>query len=166
MGPWKVQEHFRTQGLTVDGAQGFFFLCLFVCFLFIYLFLFLAALGLHCRALAFSSCGERGYSSLWCVGFSLWWLLLLWRMGSRVRASVVVAHRLSCPAACGIFPDQGSNPCPLHWQAESYPLSHQGSPTGFLTQLGGGPTRHLPDLGHRVCLCTSLHLTGFPLFLL
>ena len=30
--------------------------------------------------------------------------------------------------ACGIFPDQGSNPCPLHWQADSQPLHHQGSP--------------------------------------
>ena len=29
--------------------------------------------------------------------------------------------------ACGIFLDQGLNPCPLHWQAYSYPL-HQGSP--------------------------------------
>ena len=29
---------------------------------------------------------------------------------------------------CGIFPDQGSNPCPLHWQADSQPLRHQGSP--------------------------------------
>ena len=28
----------------------------------------------------------------------------------------------------GIFPDQGSNPHPLHWQAGSLPLSHQGSP--------------------------------------
>ena len=27
--------------------------------------------------------------------------------------------------ACGIFPDQGSNPCPLHWQADSLPVSHQ-----------------------------------------
>ena len=35
------------------------------------------------------------------------------------RASVVVAHGLTCSAACGIFPDQGSNPCPLHWQADS-----------------------------------------------
>ena len=35
------------------------------------------------------------------------------------RASVVVAHGLSCSAACGIFPEQGSNPCPLHWQADS-----------------------------------------------
>ena len=34
---------------------------------------------------------------------------------------------LSCSRACGIFTDQGSNPCLLHWQAESYPLSHQGA---------------------------------------
>ena len=34
--------------------------------------------------------------------------------------SVVVAHGLSCSVACGIFPDQGSNPCPLHWQADSF----------------------------------------------
>ena len=32
---------------------------------------------------------------------------------------------LSCSRACGIFPDQGSNPYPLHWQADSYPLCHQ-----------------------------------------
>ena len=32
-----------------------------------------------------------------------------WERGERV----VVAHRPSCSAACGIFPDQGSNPCPL-----------------------------------------------------
>ena len=34
-------------------------------------------------------------------------------------ASVVVAHRLSCPVACGIFLDQGWNLYPLHWQAYS-----------------------------------------------
>ena len=35
--------------------------------------------------------------------------------------------------ACGISLDQESNPCPLHWQADSYPLDHQGSPlTDFL----------------------------------
>ena len=55
-----------------------------------------------------------GYSLLRCAGFSLRWLLLLQSTGS-----VVVAHRLSCFAACGIFPDQGSNLCPLHWQADS-----------------------------------------------
>ena len=28
----------------------------------------------------------------------------------------------------GIFPTQGSNPCLLHWQVDSLPLSHQGGP--------------------------------------
>ena len=28
----------------------------------------------------------------------------------------------------GIFLTQGSNPCLLHWQVDSLPLSHQGSP--------------------------------------
>ena len=80
-----------------------------------------------------------GYSSLRCVGFSSRWLLLLRSTGSRhmgfsscgTRASVVVArglqsagsvvvaHGLSCSAACGIFLDQGLNPCPLHWQEDS-----------------------------------------------
>ena len=30
--------------------------------------------------------------------------------------------------ACGIFLDQGLSPCLLHWQMDSLPLSHQGSP--------------------------------------
>ena len=39
-----------------------------------------------------------------------------------------MAQVLSCSAAHGIFPDQGSNWCPLHCQVDSLPLSHQGSP--------------------------------------
>ena len=38
-----------------------------------------------------------------------------------------VAHRLSCSAAYGILPDQGLNPCLLHWQVDSLPLSHERS---------------------------------------
>ena len=68
------------------------------------------------------------HSSSRCAGLSLSWPLLLRSTGSRRAGSVVVAHGLSCSAACGIFPDQGSNPCPLHWQADSQPLRHQGSP--------------------------------------
>ena len=61
--------------------------------------------------------------------------------GLTVAASLVVGHRLqtrrlsscgsgpSCSTVCGIFPDQGSNPCPLHWRADSQPLRHQGSPS-------------------------------------
>ena len=69
-----------------------------------------------------------GHSSLRCAGLSLSWPPLLRSTGSRCAGSVVVAHGPSCSAACGIFPDQGSNPRPLHWQADCQPLSHQGSP--------------------------------------
>ena len=69
-----------------------------------------------------------GHSSLRCTGLSLLRPLLLRSTGSRCAGSVVVAHGPSCSAACGIFPDQGSNPCPLHWHADSQPLHHQGSP--------------------------------------
>ena len=40
-----------------------------------------------------------------------------------MRASVVVALRVSCSRACGIFLDQSSNLCALHWQADSLPPS-------------------------------------------
>ena len=69
-----------------------------------------------------------GHSSSRCAGLSLSRPLLLRSTGSRRAGSVIVAHGPSCSAACGILPDQGSNPCPLHWQADSQPLRHQGSP--------------------------------------
>ena len=69
-----------------------------------------------------------GHSSSRCGDLSLSRPLLLRSTGSRRAGSVVVAHGLSCSAACGIFPDQGSNPCSLHWQADSQPLRHRGSP--------------------------------------
>ena len=43
-----------------------------------------------------------------------------------------MVHGLSCSAACGIFPDQGLNLCPLQWQVVSQPLHHQGSPTNYI----------------------------------
>ena len=46
----------------------------------------------------------------------------------RSTCSTGVAHGLSNFEACGIFPDQELNPCLLHWQADSLPLSHQGNP--------------------------------------
>ena len=36
----------------------------------------------------------------------------MWLLGSST-SSVVVVHGLSFSVACGIFPDQGSNPCTL-----------------------------------------------------
>ena len=45
--------------------------------------------------------------------------------------SVVVAHGLSCSTACGIFPDQESNLCRHHCQADYLSLSHQGNPSCY-----------------------------------
>ena len=42
---------------------------------------------------------------------------------------------LICSAARGIFPDRGLNLCLLHWQADSLPLSHQGSPRCLLAPI-------------------------------
>ena len=35
-------------------------------------------------------------------------------------------------AACGILPDRGTNPCPLHRQEDSQPLRHQGRREVFI----------------------------------
>ena len=106
----------------------FFFLNNHFCYLFIYLFM--AVLGLRFCARAFSSCGKWGPLFIAVRGpLTVAASLLLRSTGSRHAGSVVVAHGPSCSAARGILPDQGLNPCPLHWQADSQPLRHQGSPT-------------------------------------
>ena len=71
-----------------------------------------------------------GHSSSRCAGLSPSRPLSLWSTGSRRAGSAIVAHGPSRSAARGILPDQGSNPCPPHWQADSQPLRHQGSPVG------------------------------------
>ena len=48
--------------------------------------------------------------------------------GLQSADSAAVAQGLSRSATCGILPDQDSNPRPPHWQADSQPLRHQGSP--------------------------------------
>ena len=52
--------------------------------------------------------------------------------GFQSTDSVVVAHGFSCSAAYGIFLDQGSNLCLLHWQTDCILLSHQGSPSSWI----------------------------------
>ena len=94
-------------------------------YLFIYFWLcwvFVSVRGLSLVAVS------GGHSSSRCAGLSLSWPPFLRSTVSTRAGSVVVAHGPSCSAACGIFPDQGLNPCPLHWQADSQPLRHQGSP--------------------------------------
>ena len=55
------------------------------------------------------------------------------QVASLVKGSRVQAPELRCRGwvqrACGVCAHQGSNPCPLHWQAGSYPLHHLASPT-------------------------------------
>ena len=105
-------------------------------YLFIYFWLcwiFVSVQGLSLVAVS------GGHSSLQCTGRSLSWPLPLRSTGSRRADSVVVAHGPSCSVACGIFPDQGSNPCPLHWQADSQPLRHQGSPTIYFLMKKASP---------------------------
>ena len=95
-----------------------------ISYIYIYfIYLFMAVLGLRFCARAFSSCGKRGPLFIAVRG-----PLLLRSTGSRRAGSAIVAHGPSRSLACGIFPDQGLNPCPLHWQADSQPLRHQGSP--------------------------------------
>ena len=69
--------------------------------LFIYLFIYLlAALGLHCCARAFSSCGERGLLLVAVCGLLITVASLCcgaWALGP--RAAVVVARGLS---SCGL----------------------------------------------------------------
>ena len=99
-----------SQPLRHEGSPKFIY----------FIYLFLAALGLHCCAWAFSSCGEQG--PLFAAVHRLLIVVATLCCGAQAlgaRASVVVAHRLSCSVACGIFPDQGLNPCPLHWQPDS-----------------------------------------------
>ena len=87
--------------------------------------LFTAELGLPCcAAWAFCSCE---------VGFSLWWLLLLWSClnftcsvpFSKLRAFL---SGLPCPPA-GDLPNPGiENPGLLHCRWILYQLSHRGNP--------------------------------------
>ena len=108
---------------------------------FFLIYLFMAVLGLCFCARAFSSCGKRGP------------LFIAVRGPLTIMASLVAKHRLQTRRLSnhgswaqllhGMWdlPRQGSNPCLLHWQADSQPLRHQGSPNGlFFTVLFVSPS--------------------------
>ena len=118
---WSQFQGRKIINIPMTKVTVFFFLI----YLFIYFWLCWVFVSVRGLSLVVAS---GGHSSSRCAGLSLSRPLLLRGTGSRRAGSVVVAHGLSCPAACGIFPDQGSSPCPLHWQADSQPLRHQGSP--------------------------------------
>ena len=113
-----------TRAFSSCGERGLLF---FKNFIYLFIYLWLCWVFVSMRGL-FPVAASGGHSSSRCAGLSLSRPLPLRSTGSRWAGSVVVAHVPSCSTACGIFPDQGSNPCPLHWQADSQPLRHQGSP--------------------------------------
>ena len=90
--------------LWLDYSFSFFLLFIY---LFIYFWLrcvFVAAHGLSLVAV------DGGFSSLWCAGCSLRWLLLLWNMGSRHMGF----------SSCGTWVQQ-------LWRAGLVALRHVGS---------------------------------------
>ena len=110
------EKCFLWQDEGIQGESIFYFILFLKINLFIYLFLvhwvLVAARGL---SLVVES---GGYSCCraWALGTRA---SVVVARGLQNVGSVVVVQGLSCSAACGIFPDQGSNPCPLHWQADS-----------------------------------------------
>ena len=113
------------------GNESFFFK--FIYYLFI-IYFWLCWVFISVRGLSLVA-ASGGHSSSPCAGLLLSRPLLLRSTSSRCAGSVVVAHGPSCSAARGIFSDQGSNPCPLHWQADSQPLCHQGSPESIIFNI-------------------------------
>lgn len=108
---------------------------------FIYLFIWFDCAGssLQCEGfLWLRQWGATPRCGTWthCGGFSCYraqvlgsWASESQHMGSVVTSlrlwsagSVIVARGLTCPTACGIFPNQGLDLCPLQWQVYSYPL--------------------------------------------
>ena len=79
--------------------------------------------GAKTRGLAgFNNCSVIAASGLQNLGSVI--------AASRLQSmgSIIVARGFSCSVACGVFPDQGLNLYLLHWQVDSSPVSHQGSP--------------------------------------
>ena len=130
---WRLLSPSKFQVLQLSGMiplmtflKGFFFVfCFFFC-----------CAGSSLLHRLFSSCGEWrllsscGVQASYCSGFSCCqvqtvghtgfsscgtWAQELWFPGS-----IAVAQGLGCSMACGIFPDQGSNLCLLHWQVDSF----------------------------------------------
>ena len=111
---WSLWEKMTSQG---RGFPHF----LFFLIIFSVLYLWLCWVFV-CHERAFWSFSERGLLSSFGVRASIvdTWFRPLGCSSCRTRASV------ACLRSCGIFPDQGSNPCALLRRVDSYPLCQQG----------------------------------------
>ena len=132
-----INNNFYFKSVTkciVDFWQLYIYIYIFKViqfFIYLFIYLWLRWVFVSVRGLSLVA-ASGGHSSSRCAGLSLLRPLLLRSTGSRRAGSAIVAHGPSCSVARGILPDQGSNPCPLHWQADSQPLRHQGSPGSYI----------------------------------
>ena len=125
------------QACVLQGRLGEYFKRLFLKKVFIY---FLSVLCFVAEQ-AFSSCGEGAYSPVTVPGLLIVVASLVGTRTLDAQASVFAARKhSSCSSqtlerrlrgcgpqestARGIFPGQGSTPCTLCWQADSYSLYH------------------------------------------
>ena len=97
-------------------------------YLFIYFWLCWVFVSVRGLSLVVAS-GDHSSSQY--TGLSLSRPLLLWSTGSRRAGSAIVAHGPSCSAACGILPDQGSNPCPCIGRQTLNHCATREAPTFF-----------------------------------
>ena len=139
----------------------------------------MAALGLRCCARAFPSCGKWGLLFIAADRFlTVVSCLCCGAQALGIRASAAMACRLSscglralerrfssCGARTQLLrsmqdpPGPGLNPCPLHWQVDSQPLHHQGSPLVFFKSRAS----QFPYLGrwHSFLPVVQIEIFGF-----
>ena len=135
-----IQLHFsQTLCVCVCVYSVCAYVCVYVCVCVFWLWL------VFCCVWAFSTCSQQGLLFFAVCGFLTVVALVLWSTGFRPHGlqqlhigvqqlqlvdSRVWAQQLwhtgYSSVARGIFLDQGSNPCPLHWQVDSEPQCHQG----------------------------------------
>ena len=96
-------------------------------FTFFFFNLLLAVLGLCCCEDLCLVVERRCYCPVLVYGLVTEVASFVVDPGLQSTSLTFVVHGLSCSTDCGTFLDQGSNTCLPHWQADSWPLSHQES---------------------------------------
>ena len=132
--------------VTKIVVHSFFFIFLLF-YIFIYFWLRWVFVAVRRLLIAWLHCG--GFSCCGALALGAWASVVA-AIRLQSAGSVVVVQGLSCSAACGIFPDQGSNPCPLHWQAD---LRHQGSPFSTFFRLKICINIKFPESDNLYCGC-------------
>ena len=91
-----------------------------------------------------------------CVLSCVWLFVTLWTITHQAPLSMGFPKQEYCSGLPfpppGIFQTQGSNPCRLHWQADSLPLSHERSllSTVILSKLQS------PSYHHTIAILNSV----------